>query len=199
MLLVITILATRKCKRGLALRAGTRQRHHALHVELLEASALGAGTISGVTGAMVPATCTPTGPIGNVPVVPVVPTGLGDVVPIVDAVGPDCGSYVGGDRVRCGLVIGSASEAALPGATVDRTIAGFIIVIGPAPTPPPVTQPDIVTLPVVDEPKISGRIGVTICAEADAVPATKMRPMNSGFIAGLLDSPAKPGHDVASG
>ncbi len=84
--------------------------------------------------------------------------------------------------VTGGMVIGAATDATLPGATVEGPIAGFIIVIGPAPMPPPVTQPDIVTVPVVDEPGICGMIGAAICADADVVAAMRMRPMSDGFI-----------------
>lgn len=63
-----------------------------------------------------------------------------------------------------GMVIGLANDEILPGAIVEGTTVGLIIVIGPAPTPPPLTHPDIVIVAVADERYVGGRIGLAICA-----------------------------------
>jgi hypothetical protein len=107
----------------------------------------------------------PIGPatVGETPAAPTAPVTPEPVVPTADGSyrGVPGGKYIG-VIVTGGMAIGLAEDETLPGAIVEGTIVGLIIVIGPA--PPPLTQPDIVMVPIADEPYVGGKIGLAICA-----------------------------------
>ena len=157
----------------------------------------------------------PTAPEALVPVVPAVPAApvepavaetpalagapaVADVVPVVDAAEPIAGDgYVGDAGVVGCVMTGVAAEATLPACIVDGRIVGLVIVIGAEPTPPP-TQPDIVIVPVADDPGVCGGvIVVAVCANTVVDVATKIRAGNDGFIVfPLSKGPAAAGRPI---
>ena len=54
--------------------------------------------------------------------------------------------------VTGGIVFGLVNVETLPRAIVDGMIVGLIIVIALSPTPPTLTHPDILNVPIVDPP-----------------------------------------------
>jgi hypothetical protein len=75
-----------------------------------------------------------------------------------------------------------APKATLPACIVDGMIVGLVIVAGAEPTPPP-TQPDMVIVPVADDPGICGGVMVVaVCAKTVVDVVMKIRAGNDSFI-----------------